>query len=141
MAIVFVLAIRAEAAILPTGDIAPAYPVGNPDPWNVGDDLIIADSANGTLTISGGSDVASAGGTQGFNLLTIGAVTVTGTGSTWINSEDLFLGVVGTGLLSVLDSGRVENQDAFVGHISGTGQVLVSGSGSQWINSRQSHRR
>jgi T5SS/PEP-CTERM-associated repeat protein len=129
-----ITAIRLSAAIVPTGEVAPLYPAGNPDPWNVGDALLVGDSAVGSLSIDGGSDVMSSGGTQGFNPLVTGTVTVADAGSTWINSGDLLLGVFGTGKLNVLGSGRVENQSAFLGQVNGTGQALVSGSGSQWLS-------
>lgn len=133
--VVCAMAIRLSATIVPTGEVAPLYPIGNPDPWNVGDALLVGDSAVGSLSISNGSDVISSGGTQGFNPLITGTVTVTDDGSTWISSGDLLLGVFGTGKLNVLNSGHVENQNAFLGQVSGTGQALVSGSGSQWLSS------
>lgn len=114
----------------------PAYPAGSPDPWNVGDELIVGDSANGTLSIGGGSDVTSSGATQGFNPLVSGKVTVTGTGSTWVSTQNVLLGVFGTGELEVLAGGQVDSPTALLGQSSGVGKALVSGSGSQWINSQ-----
>lgn len=125
---------KSGAAITPTGNVTPAYPGGNPDPWNTGDELIVADGSNGSLTINGGSDVLSPGGTQGFSPLTSGTVTVSGAGSTWTNSGALRVGVFGNGTLNVLSGGYVENQNASVGHLGGMGKVLVSGAGSQWKN-------
>lgn len=127
-------AIESHAVITASGNVTPAYPGGSPDPWHVGDELIVADGSDGSLSIAGGSNVLSAGGTQGFSPLTTGIVAVSGTGSTWINSSDLVLGVIGNGTLNVLSGGRVENQDASVGHLGGTGKVLVRGGGSQWFN-------
>jgi T5SS/PEP-CTERM-associated repeat protein len=124
----------ALAAISTTGDVLPVYPSANPDPWNVGDELLVGDLAAGTLLIDSGSDVLSIGGTVGFESLVTGTITVTGTGSTWTNSQNVALGVFGIGRLEVLDGAQVENQDAFVGHTSGNGQVLVSGADSQWNN-------
>ena len=127
--------VESRASITATGNVIPAYPGTSPDPWNVGDELIVADGSNGSLTISGGSDVLSAGGTQGFSPLTSGTITVTGAGSTWTNSVDLLVGVFGNGTLNVIEGGRVENQDASAGHLgAGKGTVLVSGAGSQWIS-------
>jgi fibronectin-binding autotransporter adhesin len=128
-------AVESRASITATGNVTPAYPGTNPDPWNVGDELIVADGSNGSLTIDGGSDVLSAGGTQGFSPLTSGTVTVTGAGSTWTNGVDLLVGVFGNGTLNVLAGGHVENQDASAGHLgAGKGTVLVSGAGSHWIS-------
>lgn len=123
-----------SAAISAIGDVVPIYPVENPDPWNVGDELLVGDLAAGTLQIAAGSGVLSSGGTAGFEPTVTGAITVTGPGSTWTNSQNLALGIFGIGRLEVLAGAQVENQDAFVGHTSGNGLVLVSGANSQWIN-------
>lgn len=122
------------AAISTTGNVLPAYPGANPDPWNVGSELLVGDFSTGTLQISGGSNVTSAGGTAGFDPGVIGAITVTGAGSSWTNSQDLLLGVFGIGQLNVLAGAHVENQEASVGNVSGIGQVTVSGAGSRWTN-------
>jgi T5SS/PEP-CTERM-associated repeat protein len=125
------------AAIVPLGDVAPSYPAGNPDPWNVGAELQVAVADTlGSLTISGGSDVLSEGGTLAFSPLSTGTITVAGAGSSWINHQGLFLGGFGKGVLEVFDSAHVENQSASLGLISGIGQVTVSGAGSQWVNSQ-----
>lgn len=127
-------AVDSRAAITATGNVTPAYPGVNPDPWNVGDELIVADSSNGSLSINGGSDVLSSGGTQGFNPLTSGTATVSGAGSTWTNNADLKVGVFGNGTLNVLAGGHVESQGSSIGHLGGMGAVLVSGTGSRWVS-------
>ena len=50
----------AHAAITTTGNVSPSYPGG--DPWNVGGILYVARTADGTLTVDGGSDVTSTDG-------------------------------------------------------------------------------
>jgi T5SS/PEP-CTERM-associated repeat protein len=119
---------------LTSGNLAPPYPGGGTDPWNLAVELAVGSVANGSLTVDGGSDVTSAGGTVGSDPGVTGTVTVTGAGSTWVNSQGLLLGVFGTGKLDVLAGGRVENQGASLGHIDGSGQARVSGAGSQWLN-------
>ncbi len=141
LAIVAIMAPRAIAAVSPTGNVLPPYPVTNPDPWVVGDELRVGDSANGSLSINAGSDVLSEGGTAGFDPLTVGSITVTGLGSTWTNNLDLLLGAYGTGTLDVLSAAHVENQNAFLGQVSlgpetGVGQAVVRGAGSQWLNAQ-----
>lgn len=127
-------ATESQAVITASGNVTPTYPGGNPDPWNTGDELIVADGSNGSLSIIGGSDVISSGGTQGFSPLTNGTITVSGAGSTWTNSANLRIGAFGKGTLNVLAGGHVDDQDASVGHLGGMGEVLVSGAGSQWAN-------
>ena len=136
--VLLVRAAPAQAAISAAGNVQPAYPGANPDPWNVGDGISVGDSTNGTLSITGGSDVLSSGGTAGFEPSVTGTITVSGSGSTWTNSQSLVLGVFGTGRLEVLAGAQVANQVAFVGQINnGNGQILVSGAGSQWDTAQE----
>lgn len=134
--VLFVVLSSTKGAISTSGNVQPAYPGSSPDPWNTGDELSVGDAANGSVSITGGSDVASTGGTAGFNPAVMGTVTVSGTGSTWANSQNLVLGVFGIGKLEVLAGGQVTNQSAFVGHLSGIGQVLVGGTGSHWSSTQ-----
>jgi len=128
----------AAGAILPSGNVLPAYPGVNPDPWNVSTELVVGDFATGALQIGGGSDMVSNGGTAGFDPSIIGAITLTGAGSTWTNNQDLLLGVFGIGKLDVFAGAQVDNQDASVGHIDGgIGQVTVSGTGSRWTSATE----
>src|SRR5262245_41639438 len=77
-----VIAGQLQAAITLSGSVSPS-PAGA-SPWIVpGGTLTIGDTASGTMTISGGSAVAS-----NFSIIGsggLGRVTVTGSGSTWIN--------------------------------------------------------
>ena len=73
----------ASATITTTGNISPAYPGGEPDPWSPGSELVIGNTANGSLNVSGGSDIVSAGGTVAFNPNVIGSAGVPGSGSGW----------------------------------------------------------
>src|SRR4051794_13648678 len=72
----FVVCIAGQgfAAISPTGNVVPAYPASAPDPWNVTDpssnmptELVVGSTATGTLSVAGGSDITSVGGTIAFN--------------------------------------------------------------------------
>jgi T5SS/PEP-CTERM-associated repeat protein len=115
--------------------VTPAYPGGGTDPWNTGSELVVGNTANGSLNVSGGSDIVSAGGTVAFNPGVVGTAVVTGSGSTWSNNQDLIVGVFGSGQLSVLAGGQVSNHGASLGHINGVGAVLVADTGSEWLNS------
>jgi T5SS/PEP-CTERM-associated repeat protein len=71
----------------------------------------------------------------GFNSGGVGTVTVSGAGSQWTNTSDLYVGYSGQGTLSILDGGKVSNTFGYVGTASGgVGTVTVSGVGSQWTN-------
>ena len=70
----------AQSAINTSGNVLPSYPGG--DPWNVGGPLCVAYSANGSMTVNGGSDVINTDGSLGYLAGATGTVTVTGSGST-----------------------------------------------------------
>ncbi|MDG2104410.1 MAG: PEP-CTERM sorting domain-containing protein, partial [Pirellulaceae bacterium] len=96
------------------------------------DDFIVGDSEQGTLYVSGGSQLSNATGYIA-NSAGTGSVTVSGSGSQWNNSSHLYVGFIGTGTLNV-ESGGVVSSAA--GYINGTaGVATVTGSGSQWNNS------
>jgi len=85
---------------------------------------------NGTLHLNGGS-VSNARGYLGAQVGSVGAATVSA--GNWTNSGSLFVGVGGTGSLTINGTGHVTNEDGYIGHISGsTGTVGVSG--GTWTN-------
>ena len=97
--------------------------------WTNSQDLSVGGSGNGnpnsvrgTLTISNGGAVSNIGGTIGFDSGSTGIVTVDGAGSTWTNSSDLILGLLGTasGTLTISNGGVV----------SATTTTLAAGVGS-----------
>ena len=96
----------------------------------------------GTLTIeNGGALNSGGGGSIGLAAGSVGAVTVTGAGSTWNNSPGggLNIGSSGTGALTIADGGTVINNTAFaanIGNRAGSlGTVMVTGAASSWSNS------
>lgn len=92
--------------------------------------------AAGSLTISEGRVVISSTGILGEHIGSAGTATVTGTGSKWINTNDLFIGLSGNGTLIIADGGSVNNSVGYIGFSSGsTGTVSVDGLGSMWTNS------
>jgi T5SS/PEP-CTERM-associated repeat protein len=95
--------------------------------WINNTSLNIGTYGNGTLTISGGGEVSNIGNSSiGYFGGSTGAVTVTGTGSNWTNTNDLRVGVGGTGALNILDGGAVESGSSIIGHgSSGNGTVTV----------------
>ena len=121
---------------------------GNGSAWNNGGDLSVgwSDSGN-TLTVSNGGAVTSSqinyGGVIGFNAASSNNnIVVTGTGSSWINSGDLLVGVSGSGNnMTISAGGNVSSGQVDYGGVIGfnasslSNSVLVTGNGSAWNNS------
>jgi fibronectin-binding autotransporter adhesin len=96
----------------------------------------------GSLTISEGVAVFSSRGYLGFHSGSAGTATITGAGSKWTNSAELFVGrgnpaggFTGSGALRVESGGRVSNTIGILGSYSGSATATITGSGSTWINS------
>ena len=94
--------------------------------------LTIAVHGNGDLQITGGGLVSSTEGHVGMGV-GVGAVTVVGQESRWLNSDVLVVGEVGDGTLSISSGGFVSNSDGTVGKDS-AGRVNVDGAESIWRN-------
>ncbi|MCC7519822.1 MAG: PEP-CTERM sorting domain-containing protein [Verrucomicrobiae bacterium] len=108
-------------------------------PWNAGS-LTVGNTADGSLTIAGGGSVYSTQTTVGNNAGVTGAVTVTGAGSDWSISSDLFVGQNGAGNLTVSAGGRVSDVNGHVGaNVGSTGTVLITGTNSTWSNTGDLH--
>ena len=131
---VFSLAVplaSAWAEITPTGDVSPS----NPSTWTNLTEGYIGNTASGTLTVNGGSDLLSRDAYIGYGNTATGGVNVDGSGSTWNMGYELDVGVHGGGMLSITGGGSVSNATGVIGSSSGsTGLATVSGSGSTWIN-------
>lgn len=103
-------------------------------------DIIVGSvsGGTGTLLVSNGGDITTKYGVAGNNSSTNGTITVTGTGSTWTNSQGMALGYLGSGTLNVLAGGTVNttgsgSDHSYLGLQSGTtGTATVSGTGSSW---------
>ncbi len=65
------------------------------------------EGGNGTLNIIGGAAVSDLHGRIGYASDSISVATVTGIGSTWLNSGFLLVGKYGSGTLNISDSGVV----------------------------------
>ncbi len=74
--------------------------------WN-GEQLFIGSDGQGRLSVTGGGQVMSRTGQLGLLSTGTGEVHVHGPGSKWTNSENLYVGVAGTGNLRVYDGGSV----------------------------------
>ncbi len=124
-----------QAAIIVTGDSNPAY--DNSDPW-APVALIIGDTAPGGMTIKAGSVVNNTGDgiIANTSAASTSSVSVDGAGSTWTNSNYLYVGGLGTGTLDVTGGGTVSGVNTFIADgTSGIGQVTVGGcTGSSALN-------
>jgi T5SS/PEP-CTERM-associated repeat protein len=93
-------------------------------------------SGGGTLNINNGGTVSNTTGYLGRNGGSNGTATIEGIGSTWANSNTLFVGSQGTGNLTINNGGEVSDQEGYLGSNSGsTGTATVDGVGSKWANS------
>src|ERR1700682_6676977 len=105
--------------------------------------LWVGYTGNGTLHITNGGLVSdNFGRIAGDSIITgpaspVGLVTVDGAGSTWTNTADLEVGVIGPGTLSITNGGKVSDTFAIVGYLQGSNgsSVTVNGAGSTWTNS------
>ncbi|MCC6125757.1 MAG: PEP-CTERM sorting domain-containing protein [Pirellulales bacterium] len=89
----------------------------------------------GTLRVAEGITVASSGGFLGYQSGSTGTATVTGAGSKWNNSSNLYVGNSGSGALTIEAGGQVSNYTGYLGYNSGsTGTATVTGAGSTWTN-------
>ncbi|MDH6233181.1 fibronectin-binding autotransporter adhesin [Mesorhizobium soli] len=94
----------------------------------------------GTLTIQNGGAVSSVDGIIGIGLDSTSTVTVDGAGSSWTNSGNLFLGMMGDGTLTIQNGGAVSSVDGLIGMTPlSTGIVTVDGKDSSWTNSGDLH--
>lgn len=106
-------------------------------PWDDSwDGIKIGAYSTGILTIEGGGVATSKYGTIGAFEGITGLVTITGDGSAWNNTYDLFVGDRGSGTLTISAGGAVTDRDGYVGSMDGSiGSVTVTGEGSTWTNS------
>ena len=118
--------VRAE--ILWSGDVDPS----DPSTWDSSTWGYIGKIGNGTMHITGGSDVLDYHGYIAYSSGSTGEVTVDGAGSTWTNSLGLYVGDTGSGTLNITGGGAVSNNN---GWISASSEVTVDGEGSTWTNS------
>ena len=108
---------------------------GTGSTWNNSGELDVGYQGNGTLTISGGGTVNSGDVNDGYGAYigywpgSSGVVTVGGTGTTWNNSYDLYVGNFGNAMLYISSGGSVTVGGAsYVGFDAGsTGTINFSG--------------
>ncbi|WP_265975612.1 autotransporter domain-containing protein [Brucella intermedia] len=127
--------------------VSGAGTAGHASTWHNSGLLAVGNLSRGTLTIEGGGRVENTDGIIGNGTGSTGSsVTVSGTdtagnASTWHNSDILYVGNTSRGALTIVDGGRVENADGYIGYGTGAAgsSVTVSGTDSEgnastWVN-------
>lgn len=98
--------------------------------------LGIGYAGTGTLNIAEGIAANSTNGYLGYCSGSSGTATVTGDGSQWTNSRELYVGKSGSGTLKIEAGGQVNDTTGYVAYSKGSsGDVIVSGTNSKWTNS------
>lgn len=100
---------------------------------SLGLQFVVGVSGSGALNIANAGVVSNASGFIGGNSGSTGVVKVTGAGSQWSNSSDLYVGMQGTGTLNVLDAGKVTASALSIGargNVNLDGGTLQVGSGA-----------
>jgi len=111
---------------------------GTGSAWTNTANLFVGYQGSGnSLVISNEGSVTNLYGYVGYTSTSSNnIVTVTGTGSTWTNTADLYVGYEGiSNSLVIGNGGSVSNQTGFIGVGSSNNSVLVTGIGSRWTNS------
>ncbi|MET4262191.1 T5SS/PEP-CTERM-associated repeat protein [Bradyrhizobium sp. S3.12.5] len=106
--------------------------------WSFGAfDLTIGANGTGSLLVSNGGAMSSSNGAGilGQAAGSSGTVTVDGTGSSWTTPAFLFVGVGGTGAMTISNGGTVITGDGYLGVAAGgAGTMTVTGANSIWTS-------
>ncbi len=117
-----------QAALNATGDVDPA----DPTTWTSDTIVYVGKTADGSMTVDGGTDLISGTSYLGWAPGVTGEVTVDGAGTTWGNRA-LRIGFQGDGVANITNGARVDSAASYIGYLSGsTGVVNVDGAGSTW---------
>ena len=85
------------------------------------------------MVVQTGGTVSNSFSTIGANVGTVGSVLVQGASSTWTNSDQVFVGLGGTGTLEVRSGGTLKSVRGFAGaNANSIGTITVSDPGSTW---------
>ncbi|WP_246686004.1 autotransporter domain-containing protein [Mesorhizobium sp. B2-4-6] len=101
--------------------------------WTNSTALFVGYSGTGTLTVTSGGTVSNTygyiGANSGANFGSTGTVMVTGAGSSWTNSGDLYVGTFGAGSLTIQNGGMVSAGSVFVASAAASTGTINIGSG------------
>jgi T5SS/PEP-CTERM-associated repeat protein/autotransporter-associated beta strand protein len=110
----------ADAAITALGDVNPTITT-----WGTSTTGYVGQTSDGTVTVDGGSGLLSQYGYIGYGGTATGVVTISGTGSTWVDNFHLFVGYLGNGTLNITEGGSISvYHDTFAG-LAGTNSAVV----------------
>jgi fibronectin-binding autotransporter adhesin len=91
---------------------------------------------NAQLGILAGGKANSSSGNIGDQAGSIGSAVVSGTGSAWNNSGNLYVGNLGRGTITVENGATVTSAIGYIGNnAASSGTATVTGQGSAWTNS------
>jgi T5SS/PEP-CTERM-associated repeat protein len=107
--------------------------------WDVGGDLQVGASGNGTLIVQSHGRVSNVNAVIGVEDIATGSATVNGEQALWESSGDLKVGAKGRGTLTISKGGQVTSTNGFISaDFPATGAppsaVTVTGAGSAWNN-------
>ncbi len=121
-----------------TGDVTVS---GSGSTWANSGELTVGNYGTGTLKVEDGGQVLNTNAYIGYygDLGGTSSATISGSGSTWKNTGDLYVGDFGSGMLVIDKGGAVSNVDGIIGYAN-TGTVTVAGADaggtvSTWTNS------
>jgi fibronectin-binding autotransporter adhesin len=121
----------AQAAVTTTGQVDPT----DPTTWTSFTEAYIG-GFSASLSVDGGSDIESFTAYLGYDYGNAGVATVTGAGSAWNNSANMYVGHLGAGTLNILNGAAVSSVSSYVGYGNSvaSGLVAVDGVGTTWNN-------
>jgi outer membrane autotransporter protein len=100
---------------------------------NINGSIDVGNSGTGTLDILNGGTVSNTFGSIGTSAGGEGTVMVDGTGSSWNNSNDLYLGDWGNGTLNIVNDGLVTAARVELGRADGSGTLNMGNGGAAGI--------
>jgi len=107
-----------------TDNVEPADPTS----WTLSTSAYVGKTADGSLTVDGGSDIDAGYASLGYDSGVTGTATVDGGGSSWTCNNYLHVGYRGGGTLHITNGAYVDSSEAHVGRESGsTGEVTIDG--------------
>ena len=120
-----------RAGVVSTGDVSP-----DPTTSDAATFVYVGNTADGSVAVSAGSTVVSNCTFLGYSPGVNGAVTVTGSGSTWSDGGGngaYYVGYSGDGTVNIAAGGTI-HAGVYLGFNAGSsGQATVSGVGSSWV--------
>ncbi|WP_197528375.1 BNR-4 repeat-containing protein [Aeoliella mucimassa] len=116
--------------ILATGALNLLYD-GITIPWQIENELVVADVADGSLEVRLAATVSSASGVIAADTGTTGSVRICDDSSAWNVSGDLTVGDLGNGSLVVESGGLLTSSSAYLGRQNGA-SGLVQVASAQW---------